>query len=462
MAARSSAGIGVGITITILGVACLTLFILTIVFLSKYQATQRNFTQFQTEVEDYIRNDERQTDTVQRLRDMATKSQPRKSVVTFLNDSLKSSMQTISGSANDTVQQMTDKLAKVEGASSNNLIGVIRSRDAQIADLNARLSQAEKDRTTALADLANETERVKTLIASHQKTVETMNGDIEKYKSEVTTYRDDVNRTKSMMEQEIEKARERAAQIEATLSEKNRKLEGENLQLVDRLAKLQKEKTKDILKPQSEAALVDAEIIGLNQGANQVTISRGRQDKVFLGMPFAVYSDATAIKPDPATGEYPRPKATIEIIAVGETSSTCRITSETRGNPVVRGDVVANAIYDPSKVYTFLVYGNFDANGDGVATANETTDIRAMIESWGGRVVDELSGDVDFLVLGQRPQLPPRPGAGQPTIIMQEYIRLDALAQKYDQLQAQAASTSLPVLNENRLYTLIGRRPGQR
>ena len=49
MASRSSAGIGVGITITILGVACLTLFILTIVFLSKYQATNRNLLAFQTE-----------------------------------------------------------------------------------------------------------------------------------------------------------------------------------------------------------------------------------------------------------------------------------------------------------------------------------------------------------------------------------------------------------------------------
>jgi hypothetical protein len=27
---------------------------------------------------------------------------------------------------------------------------------------------------------------------------------------------------------------------------------------------------------------------------------------------------------------------------------------------VVRGDVIANAVYDPKKVYTFLIRGNFD------------------------------------------------------------------------------------------------------
>jgi hypothetical protein len=43
-----------------------------------------------------------------------------------------------------------------------------------------------------------------------------------------------------------------------------------------------------------------------------------------------------------------------------------------------------------------------------------------------------------------------------------EYIRLDTLAQRYDRLLEQATSTSMPILNENRLYTLIGRRAGSR
>jgi redox-sensitive bicupin YhaK (pirin superfamily) len=119
--------------------------------------------------------------------------------------------------------------------------------------------------------------------------------------------------------------------------------------------------------------------------------------------------------------------------------------------------VIANALYDPRKVYTFLVYGNFDVNGDGRATAAEADQIRALIEGWGGKVVSDLSGNVDFLVLGQRPQVPPKPGAGQPIAVVQEFIRLDQAAQRYDTLFQQASATSIPVLNENRLYTLIGK-----
>ena len=162
-----------------------------------------------------------------------------------------------------------------------------------------------------------------------------------------------------------------------------------------------------------EAALVDGTVIGANGSDRQAFISIGDKQKVVLGMTFSVYSDKTQIRPD-ADGNYPRGKATLEVINVGESSSTCRITSEARGNPVVKGDVIANPIYDPNKTYKFVVFGNFDANRDGTATALERREINAMIESWGGKVVDDLTGDVDFLVLGERPILPPRPSAESP------------------------------------------------
>ena len=459
MASRSSSGIGVGITITLLGVACLALFITTIVFLSKYNGAQRNFTQLTSDVAEIVRPDEAQTETVVRIKELAKKD--RKSAISFMNESLKSTMSAVSGSANDTFEQLAEKLKKVEGASSNNLIGVIRSRDAQIADLTTKLAESDKNRQTALNDLAQEGERVKALEAAHKKTIETMNADIDRYKAEVETYRQQVAEAKKFMDVNVEKIKNDASQVEGALKERVRNLDSENLQLKERVATLTRAKTDNILKPRAEAALVDGEVIGLNQSGNSVTINRGSRDKVFLGVTFSVYSDATAIKPD-ANGEYPRPKATLEVINVGDTSSTCRITSETKGNPVVRGDVIANPIYDPNKVYTFLVYGNFDANGDGFATPGETEDIRAMITAWGGKVTDELTGNVDFLVLGQRPQLPPKPGPESPISVINEYIRLDQIAQRYDQLLQQAASTSLPLLNENRLYTLIGRRTSTR
>jgi hypothetical protein len=458
MASRSSAGIGVGITITLLGVACLGLFITTIVFLSKYQSAQRNFTDLNRDTELYATTSERSSDVVQRFKTAASGNH--QSVVGYLNDSLRQTMNAASGSAGDTFEQLKARVDQIQGATGQNLIGVITSRDAEIADWKTKFESADKARQTALTDLGNEQKRVQELQAAHQKTIDALNADLDRYRTEVETFRQATDDHKKFMNQEIEKIRSASDATEAQLKEQLKGSSNENLQLKERLGQLQREKTHDILKPRAEESLVDGTIIGLNQGANEVTIGRGTNDKIVLGMTFAVYSDATAIKPD-ASGNYPRPKAKLEVIRMADTSSTCRITEETRGNPVVRGDVIANAVYDPNKVYTLLVFGNFDANGDGIATPAEAEDIKTLIKSWGGKVTDELTGNVDFLVLGQRPQLPPPPGPGTPLPLVQEYIRLDGIVQQYNQFLQQAVSTSVPVLNESRLYTLIGRKMGR-
>jgi soluble cytochrome b562 len=455
MAARTSASIGVGVTITLLAVACLTLFILMIVFLSKYQATNSQLVEQMQGTEIFVRTSERQRDDIGRLRDAAQRQN--KSVLGYLNDSWQDAAHRVAGARTLSPDQLTSRLDAVEGAASSNLLAVIRGLQTDMNDLRSQLQQAEADRLTALEDRANEAARVKQLQEQHQRTIATLNNDIDRYRSDVESFRGQVDDAKRFMDGEVERIRDRSLGTESSLNDRIRRLESENLQLVDRLSKLQTEKTDSLLKPTSEAALVDGSIIGLNQAGGSVTIDRGRRDKIILGMTFAVYSDATGIRPHAETGEYPPGKAMLEVTHVGETSSTARIISETRGNPVVRGDVIANAIYDPNKVYTFLVFGNFDANGDGHSTPGEASDIRAMIEAWGGRVVDELSGDVDFLILGQRPVLPPRPGVGSPWPVVEEFMRLDSIAQRYDRLWEQAVSTSLPVLNENRLYTLIGR-----
>ena len=154
--------------------------------------------------------------------------------------------------------------------------------------------------------------------------------------------------------------------------------------------------------------------MGVSPDGKQVVINVGSSQKVPLGITFAVYSEAKQIRVDDKTGEYKRGKAVIEVINVGGYTATCRVNAETKGSPVVKGDVVANAVYDPSKTYKFVVFGNFDTNGDGIATPLEKSDMVAMIEGWGGKVATELAGDIDFLVLGEKPILPPGPPPAAP------------------------------------------------
>ncbi len=460
MAARTSAGVGVGVTVTLLGVLSLALFILTIVFLSKFQRAERDLRTLEQETEVFVTRNERQRDDVNRIKDAASKG--RKSVVGYLNESLRTAMQRVSGAPNDTIDQMAAKLDKVAGATGNSLLGVIRDRDAEITRLNDAYKQADEARSTALANLDNEVQRVSRLQQSHQETIAALNTDIDRYKSEVDGYRESVNTAKLEMDERVGRIQARSDAEKALLTRNIEELKENLLIANETIGKLRAKGTREILKPADEYALVDGTVVGVNPGAEEVYISLGEKDKVALGMTFAVYSEAKSIRPDPGTGEYPRGKAALEVINVGRDSSTCRVTGEIRGNPVVKGDVIANAVYDPNKTYAFVVYGLFDANGDGRHSEQEAGDIKAVIQDWGGRVVDDLVGDVDFLVLGTRPMLPPEPGSGAPIEVVLEYQRLRDKATRYDDLLKQAAATSLPVLNQNRLYTLVGRRMGGR
>jgi hypothetical protein len=113
-----------------------------------------------------------------------------------------------------------------------------------------------------------------------------------------------------------------------------------------------------------------------------------------------VYDDSSQLRVN-EEGSLPRGKASSEIIKVGVTTSTAKVTQSTPGRPIVRDNIIVNAIYDPHYRYKFMVHGLFDANGDGITEHNNSF-IKDRIRTWGGIVVENqsiLPGDLDFLVL---------------------------------------------------------------
>ena len=152
--------------------------------------------------------------------------------------------------------------------------------------------------------------------------------------------------------------------------------------------------------------LVDGIVIGV-ENDNRVSINRGLQDKIRLGMSFEVYDSANQLQED-SEGNMPAGKASIEVVEVGETTSFAKVKRSTPNQPILKNNVLVNAIYDPKYSFSFLVHGVFDADGDGNP---ETTNdfIKNRIKRWGGIVVEDngqLPGDLDFLVLGIAPREP--------------------------------------------------------
>jgi len=456
MAGRTSTGFGIGATITVLALLTLTLFVLTTVFFGRYRDQLAQVQQLRQDQSDVVTAEERNRDDVRNL--IAKSKEKRQSLVGFLVETQGGVMQKVTGARRDTLTDLETKLSGVSGADTSTLLALVQSRDAEIKNLRDQLTQSEAARQAALADQQNEVARIASLMASHQSTVDSLNTSVGGLRTEVEDYRKGADDYKARLDANLDAARNAAAEEKQRLEGVVAQLRDESLVLGNQLAVLRGQRSSDILRGGDEASLIDGSIVAVDNTQQNVYLSLGKKQHVVLGMTFSVYADGFAIKPD-ADGKYPAGKATVEVINVGESTSTARILSEVRGNPIVRGDAIANALFDPNKVYKFRIFGNFDTNRDGIATPAERSDLEALIVAWGGKVVTDLAGDVDFLVLGERPLVPPRPSSDAPFAVVSEFSRLSREASQYDELMRQAGSTSIPVLNENRLYTLIGKKP---
>jgi hypothetical protein len=367
-------------------------------------------------------------------------------------------MRTVSGRPDMSVTDMQVQAGSLL-SQGESLMGRIRSQAAKISELERQVIDAEASRRLAQQDAQAEADRIARIEREAQSSLSDLTGQIGDYTTRINTYRDNVDDLQVQMQEQIERRTDTHTQRERALSERVSALQTENALLQDQVARLRGERSSDALRPGAEEALVDGRVLEIRGASNEVVLSLGRRDKIQLGMTFSVYRDASGLRPDSETGEYNDGKAVVEVIDIDVDTCRARVIRESRGNPITRGDVVANPVYDPRKEYRFVVFGNFDVNRDGLASRAEGEDLAALIRSWGGLVQDDLTGGVDFLVLGQKPVLPPQPGPDAPIEVLQEYVRLQRIVGRYDELFGRAASTSIPVLNENRLYTLIGAIP---
>ncbi len=455
MAGRNSIGLGVGISITLLGISTLAFFVGLAIYFGKYNALKQATEAEKASNELFISPSERTDAGLRALQSEAQKE--KKSLIGYYRDRTAALSRSIAGVEGLSFKDLDAKIKERTGNDNSPLLTTIGNKNEEIAAGENKVAQADDARKAAVVEL----ERVRGQVGDTQKTLAAENA---KLKTQIAGYETELGNYRSGLAGAATKMTDSIKTLEAEGADRTRRLDGkiaalerENLIITELVAKLRGEQSKELLKGQNEEALVDGTIVGLLPAQNQASISVGRKQKVQLGMSFAVYSEAKLIKIDDKTNEYKRGKATLEVINVGEDTSICRITSETKGTPVVKGDVIANAIYDPTKVYKFVVFGNFDTNGDGESTPGERGNITTMIQSWNGKVIEELAGDVDFLVLGERPILPPKPGVDVPYEVVQQYIRIETEAARYDEYYKAAQSSSVPVLNQNRLFTLIGK-----
>lgn len=453
MAARTSASVGVAVTITILGVLSLGLFVTTLIFYGNMTRAQTEQRALVADMESLVTGNERNHETVRQVIDAARAE--RVSAVTYLIRSWRETMQAASGDEAMTVAQLKDRLASYEDGGTA-LLAMVQTRDDRIGSLTRQLDEAEAARARAQQYADQVASSMADIEGDFQEQATSLAGEVGDHSQQVLGHSQRIEQTARRWQADVDQLTNTFTAERNELEDRLGELRQQNLSLQDKVNRLSGEGAADGIRPLPEEALADGQINTVNVAAREVILSIGRKDKVVLGMTFAVYDDQTSIRPVEGTDLYRPGKADVEVIRVEENYSVARILRQSAGNPIVRGDVVANAVYDPKKVYKVVVFGQFDVNRDGYATDFEREDLEGYIRSWGGIVVDDVAGDTDFIILGQKPTLPPPPGINAQRVDIETYTAIQRTIQRYDELLRIGQDTSIPILNENRLRTLIG------
>ncbi len=342
------------------------------------------------------------------------------------DETVKQKLQSLERARVDAVNKATELERAVEQAS------------AEVSQIQAQADEAKRVTEEQVREL-------QATIAPYAEATERTLASLEELKAELATARESA---KTEYATEIEEERAKQASLVAA-----------NQALTARVQELQKQVDQVRIKPADPALLVDGRVIDLSQTAkDQVFISLGNKDRVRAGMTFEVYPDPSAILYDPKTDRQSPGIASIEIIKVGDTTSTARVTRKAPRATVAKGNVLANAVYSPNYQYKFLVHGKFDVDSDGKVTDSESDYIRAKIREWGGVVVDgsDITPDIDFIVLGSVPVRPQIRSIGADDAAYAAQLEASRAYDSYQALVAAASAAQVPVLNWNRFQILTG------
>jgi hypothetical protein len=343
---------------------------------------------------------------------------------------------------------------------------------AELADLRSKVDQMTADKAgmeklvaDAQADAKQAREQAKQASTSAQAASKGVSDTLGEYKSKTDEYGTKVETTVTEVRQAQADADARVRTAEEKHQREIDEASSRNAELSTRLAELEKTADQYRMKPVNAASLADGRVIDVGGPEGEIYLSIGSKQRVQPGMTFEVYDSVNAIKFDSATNELAPGKARVVILKTSENTSTAKIVPDAAGDraaakrlqkPIVRDDVIANAMYSPDYRYKFMVHGKFDFDGDGVATAAEADYIRGRIKAWGGEVVegDKLRGDVDFIVMGKQPPQPPEPPADADTDTYTAYRESRKAYDLYRSLFDEAKTARVPVLNWNRMQVL--------
>ena len=367
---------------------------------------------------------------------------------------------------NDSVTALKDRVAKskaLQGASipSTSLSAMVEALVSR-AEADAQvIAAANKSRDDAVKGQDAAVKQYEVLAAKHKEAAETAVAASAKFGTDATAaiaekgkQVDDFAKQAQEAQQALSNAQQQA-QVE--LATAQRKIDDTQKKLDQTLVKLAQFRM-DVKNPIIRAA--DAKITQVSQDSI-CYIDLGFGSHVMPGLTFEVYDRLDGIPPigeGTSNMDMPKGKASLEIINVGQNSSQCRVVRTTPGQTVGQGDICANLVFDKNIRPVFYVYGKFDTDQNNVASDQETENIKALIQRWGGQLSDKLNVDVDYVVMGKEPTLPnyTKEDLESSPIAKQRMDEAVAQQKAYEDVRGQASTMHIPVMNQNRFLYYTG------
>ncbi len=320
--------------------------------------------------------------------------------------------------------------------------GAIQGTAKTIDELNAQLAGVRKSLADATTERQAAIEAAKKDIAPLTGATTDYSKSIEEVQKITHDSKDDVERN-----------------YRARIDEMQLNIDGlgkERDTLRSRLEQAEKKLSEFEVKPEDPSSLVDGHVIEIGGPDATVYLDIGRKHRVVPGMTFEVFTTADQVQNN-KEGKL-RGKASVQVLRVTEDTSTARVTRSSANQPINRNDVLINAVYSPTYTYRMMVYGKFDVNNDGKTSTGEASVIRNRIQEWGGKVIDseKVTGDLDFVVIGNPPPEPLPLSSSAGDIEVQAYTQAKNDYDTYNRIMKEATEAKIPVLNWNRFQVLTG------
>jgi len=169
------------------------------------------------------------------------------------------------------------------------------------------------------------------------------------------------------------------------------------------------------------------------------------------GWTFAVYEAAEA-------STVAKRKGALVVTRVMPNISECRITGDVDKDmfTVGKGDLISNMAFDRRYPQKFVVAGLFDLHGTRRPSAAGREAVKKMVRSHRGIIVDTVTVDVDYVILGVEPPRPPASDPDDPPQV--RYARNEAAkaADAFQALKKRAIELNIPIMNTNRFVRDMG------